>query len=634
MRSTAFALALLATSFARSASAAPAIGTVVPADAEIVGDSLQVQAAVSGPYVVTGVTAKVGVATAPMTLQGSTWRATMDLSAEPIAPATLTITATDASGDTAVLTRALVHDRAPSLTVLTSPLSVARPSLRLRATCADSDAYGCATVAVAVRQSSTSNPNPQTVLATAVGSALDQTVSLAAYEGMAVDVLFTATDTAGAKTTTILQAYVESSPNLALVDEVDGQVLDVDATRILFVDDAGVHVKDRASGVSTLVGPGSPATETVGHLCTAGAVWSHGDWLGGVTTTRSPELVQANGEWAVRQPQSSDVGPVYRQDLTTGTVAQVSPTGAPIYGRGNVDAAGDVAYTRFTASTSSYDIHRVTVSGPDTVVVPSRSVVTSPVHPILDGPLVVFSSRHAAGRRSAILVLTPSGIVTLDPNFGGSYGFTAPYQSYRANGGWVAYNKVVGGTLTAWTRSPAGVEALASPLSDARIISGVSATGEVVYDVGTGTLRRHVSAAGPAAPTKPLAIGGANGSMRDVGGTWYELLGRAVLRVDPSGSGTTPEGGAPSDGGTTGDGGMTPDGGPPSDASAPAVEAPPSGGSVSSSSGAAAPSDDGGVDASAASCAVGRPSSGVSLAAALAVAGVLLRRRRGSRGAR
>jgi hypothetical protein len=522
---------------ARNASALPTISSTSPTNGAIVGDSVVVSATVAAPFVLTSVAAQIGGTSAPMIAAPGKWSVTLDISAEPIAPATMTISATDANGDTATSNVSLVHDHPPSIAVLTPTLSVGRPSLRLRATCTDTDAYGCASVTAAVRR--IGDFGAFTTVATTASAALDQTVSLAAFEGVALDIVFTATDVAGATTSATIQGYVESSPNLALVAERDGRVLDVDATRILFVNDTGVYLEDRATGVAVNVGAGTLATETAGQLVSTGAIWTNGDYLNGVSSPRTARFVTARGDWAIRQVDPS-TAPVIRQNLTTGAMESL-PTGS-VYGFGDIDAAGTVAYTSFSAFV--YDIHRVPVGGPDEIVIPHDTLnIVSPVHPIIDGTTIVFHARSSFGR-SGIAVHSAIGDGFLDTATGQQYGYSLPNVCYRMAGGWIAYNKVVGGSLTAWTRSPAGVEALAGALNDARIIAGVNANGEVAYDVGTGTLARYIGAAGPAGPAKALPIGGANGTMRWFDGAWYELLGRNAFRVDPAGGGDA-DAGAP-----------------------------------------------------------------------------------------
>src|SRR5204862_5812629 len=131
-------------------------------------------------------------------------------------------------------------------------------------------------------------------------------------------------------------------------EEVVGTVLDVDATRVLFVDDTGVRIKDRATNVVTTIGSGTPATETFGHLVSAGAAWTNGDWIGGVTTARGTPLVRARGDWGVRHKLGAVS--VDRENLATGAIETFSGS-APTYGYGDIDPAGTIVWSTYQSGT-------------------------------------------------------------------------------------------------------------------------------------------------------------------------------------------------------------------------------------------------------------------------------------------
>src|SRR5205807_9412042 len=76
--------------------------------------------------------------------------------------------------------------------------------------------------------------------------------------------------------------------------------------------------------------------------------------------------------------------------------------------------------------------------------------------------------------------------------------------------GWIAYTKSVAGHLQARTRSPAGVDALASPYNDVAL-AGLNDLGEVVVDHPTGR----------AVGSPALSIGGSTGTMKYFAGDWY-----------------------------------------------------------------------------------------------------------------
>ena len=164
-------LALLA--LPTAAYAAPAIMLSTPMGGAV-KDDVPVKATVTdGTFAVTSVIAEIGGVTGPLSAAPDrSWSRTLDIASLPIGPVTLTLTATNANGETTTLTRALAHDRSPTLSVGTPAELVATPSLLLQATCSKADMYVCASVTASIGN---------TVLAT--GSALNQTVPVHGLRG-------------------------------------------------------------------------------------------------------------------------------------------------------------------------------------------------------------------------------------------------------------------------------------------------------------------------------------------------------------------------------------------------------------------------------------------------------------------
>src|SRR5262249_39040735 len=134
---------------------------------------------------------------------------------------------------------------APTVTVLTPPELLARPSIRLQATCASDPAYPCTAIDATVNGVAAAHTD---------GTPLDSTVSLAAYDGP-VGIEFTATNAAGKTSTKGITAYTFSDPRFTFVDQGDGPLLDIDDTRLLFLNADGISmtIRDRASRADTLI---------------------------------------------------------------------------------------------------------------------------------------------------------------------------------------------------------------------------------------------------------------------------------------------------------------------------------------------------------------------------------------------
>ncbi len=526
---------------ARAAWAAPTVKIVMPqANSFVYGDSngeLWVSAEISSPFVITSVTAQIGGTSKALSTSGASWSTAIPVAPIPFGPTTLAISASDITGDTATVSIPVTRDDPPQLTVATPDGAVAYPTIRLEASCTDTDIYGCASIAVEMCPSAACTWSP---LASTTAATMDQVVGLPAGE---IKLRFTATDTAGLKTVVTRTVIAETSPNLVAVDELSGTVLDLDATRILFAGTSGIAIKNRASGATAVVAPG---TTSQGHLSSTGAIWQGGDFINGVFTARSGMgRFRARGDWAVWLSQNK----VIRENLATGAVSTFTPDGTLVDQDDpmcDVDAAGNIVYSDYHQE-GSFNIHAVSPDGVDTTL-----PLFNGWQPVVDGARVVWQ-KHAlsSGRRAIEMYNGPQ----LD-DYTSSYASARYFVDYRANDGWVAYTKLVGSGLTARTYSPTNVDALAGPSNSVKGIVAVNAAGEIVYDDGSW----NISSA--AAPAKALNIGLKRGKMVHAGGSWYKLLNNVVFRVDSSGGSDAGAG----DGGIAADGGGADDGGTDSDA--------------------------------------------------------------------
>ncbi len=511
---------------ARSVGAMPTISNAMPANQTVVQSPMKVSANVSSPFVITSVSVTVGSTSHTLGINNP-FATNLDISAVPIGMNAFTISATDANGETATFSGTIDHEELPVLTIGTPDATMALPSLRLLAHCAPTGPFTCASIAVTCAACNSTN------VATVAGPTLDQTVSFPGTESALATLTFTATNTAGLQTHAAVTAYVGSDARVVLVDQLAGPVLDIDATRILYSDATGVHIKARATGTITDLG-GNPATN--GHLSTTGAAWSDGDWIAGVSRTRTNlRLGQARGDFALLYSSlPANVTQIWREDLTTGAVTQIAATG----GSGSstrwpqgvgIRADGTAVYSfAFLMLPVAHEVHAVGIDGTDTLVGDgcdysfdgdhSIGVSTIPTHPSVE-----LCTLHPAGFKG-------SDIANL--------GTTADTsQPMLAAGQWVAFTKVVSGHVTAWTRAPDGTVALASALNNVTSLAALNPDGQLVYDApgplvnGVPSSIRYLGSAGAAFPTKAAPIGGWKGVMQWVGTDWYEIFGSNVFLV-------------------------------------------------------------------------------------------------------
>ncbi len=139
---------------------------------------------------------------------------------------------------------AVLVDTPPTVTVsLPTPGTVGRPFLHLTASCADDQPAGCVSFAVTA--------NGTTMLTAA--SLLDQDISLSAFEGLEVSLVFIGTDSAGQSSSVSRTVYVDSSPALTETVHATGPILDESAAFLLFRTGSSPVVLDRTSGVALVM---------------------------------------------------------------------------------------------------------------------------------------------------------------------------------------------------------------------------------------------------------------------------------------------------------------------------------------------------------------------------------------------
>jgi hypothetical protein len=507
--------------------ASPTVTVTAPASNGVVTDSVTVTGSVQSAITLASVHGQVVAPGSDLALVGNNFSGDVDLSAAAIGPVTLTVTATDTVGGTGSTDVPLIHDHAPTITVTTLEGTVARSSVRLQATCADADMYGCQSVSV-----STSG----TPLATANGTALDQTVSLGSYEGQALTLTFTATDTQGLKTSATRTVYVDTSPLLNPVATVDGPILDFDATRILFSTPQGITLRTRATSNDVVL---SPTPQTYGHLTSLGAIWPGGELRNGVTTPNTATSVVAQGDYALLF--TADV-PTWR-DVVNDVTTPI-PTGSGSFGIGADIAANGVAALSWIPQ-GSIEQQIYTYVGGTFALLPHLSATTRYVMPLTDGTSIVFHQHLLGGStRPPVFLsdlagnetaLTAQGTITSQPE-------EWPPADYQINGGWVAFTNTPNGTpIVVYTRSPSGTVAAVSPFNASTAIDAVSPTGEVVFAVAGGA--RYVGRAGGGMPA--TYSNSFLGRSVYADSSWYVMMGRTLFVHEPGGTdGGAPEAGA------------------------------------------------------------------------------------------
>ena len=494
-----------------------------PTAGQATGDVLNVVGTAQSQFALSEAIATVQAATGPLVISNATmFTGTLDISGVPIGPQTLTVTVKDAFGTTGSTQISLIHDRPPAVSVV-SPLdrSVARPAIRLAASCVDLDMYGCASITAVAGT---------TQLASGT-TAFDQVVSLASFEGQRVNVFFTATDTAGMSTTVTRTVFVDSSPRLFEVDAVGGQILDVDASRILYTANDALRIRTRGTQNDiTVLASGAPS---IGWLTLPGALWNATEWNGTQAVPLPEGQWVANGNTACGVlPSSADRGTGVVRDLTTGVTTTAFPASEGLYAScADVAANGDVIIQRVDGTAMQAYRYR---AGALTRVSDGTNKTRGALS---DGTNVVYEYYHSGSTAGTRLFTAGNEVMLGGP--GGVLSYEARAHYAVAAGAAAFVDFAAGDPLKVFLRSPAGLISQVGAFATNTHIDwgghGNAVTqGNVIHDDTVSVInggKRYL--AKPGIP--PDLISSSLGGARYVGSDWHVVIGRSVFKVVPPG---------------------------------------------------------------------------------------------------
>jgi hypothetical protein len=435
------------------------------------------------------------------------------------------VTATDLLNETGTVNATFFHDDPPVITI-TSPTdwSVARPNVHAVATCTD-DALGvgCLSFKASVG-----------ALQASGSSAIDTTLDLTGYDGQAIDLTLTASDSNGATTQVIRHLFVDTSAHLFAQESVAGRVIDFDAARILLAtSEREVWIRDRrtSSDVTILSAGTEPAG---GWLTPRGALiardWSSpnvsGDYnliesADGQSSTLAtvPAFPIVGGHFVSWVVPTQGGGAVILRDLlaetTTTVVAAVGPDDAGAGTGGfplDIGPEGDLLYVQQTGS--AYSLFRYSNAS-------STKVTTDLFDPApkakTDSTSVAYSQ---ASPPTTVRVSSPNGTSDI-VNVALSSASDLAIAS-----GWVGFMRksVTSGVRQVWVRSPSGVESQISLFGTDSILEFLSGIGEVMFQNGG---RRYLGS-----PSSiPVDVSSALGRAVHECGAWYIIMGNTVFQV-------------------------------------------------------------------------------------------------------
>ncbi len=486
-----------------------------PTTNAIVGNQLVVQVAVTSTYELKTVNASVETQSASLAYSSaaSAWTNTLSLSSLSRGLKTLTITATDAFGNSAQTQTTVLKDLPPVLTVL-EPLvgTVARPSFKISASATDDDPVGTVInvyAGASLLVTGTNNINTQ--------------ASLPGSDGQAVDLRFDAVDSVGHTNSTTRTVYVLSNTNWLELAQVAGPILDVSTNTILFVDGNILKTRSRLSGSETVLLDDPNIIPSVGALTPFGALI--GTLYDGISTPTVYEIrngvvtnlgpgtsISVQGNYAIWYEN----GLIFR-DLLAGTNTTVST----VAWWASLAPNGDVVYG---SETQRYYYNLIVRyrNGTNSVLVNGGYYYAYYGNAQTDGTNLLYA-RYLAGSYGmgpADVVLFDGGTeTTLSTNIG----TTAPLLSQ----GWVAYQILgSGGTLQIWTRSPIGAQVQQTFFGTSSGIQALAPNGQLLFLNGGHLYQARTG-------TTPLDLGTWNfGGAAKVfwqQGRWYTVIGRSLF---------------------------------------------------------------------------------------------------------
>jgi len=504
-------------------SGAVSASIVSPANGALTGDSLWVVAKVTSTLEIQRVSARVEGREVDLGFSPTAyydkyrafpgWTNSISLVGLARGTNTVIVEGTDFFGNSAHDQRDFVYDRKPILEV-TFPLSlsVARPQIRVSASCSDDDPIGCA-----LRVSA----GP--VLASGHNS-VDKVVSLAQYEGGAVTLHFEAADSAGQTTAIDIPVYVESSVRLSETQEVAGGIWNVLPDRILFLEsksDRGIlKIHNRATKVETVVIDQAGRFPQYGALAPKGAMFVGEDGLIyderdgnvialGVLDSKYSLVVEGN--YAIWNSGQT----LILRDLLTGQNTTVSQAAGNW--KNDVASNGDVVFWG-----SDYAVYRYR-SGTTQRLSPDTGVWYTYV--LTDGTWAVYRKGW-----DGLVMNDGTGEIELIPR--GTGPELAPGSNFQIANGWVAYTKPgTSGQLQVWTRSPEGKQTQLTHFGDNSRMSALASNGEVMFSHG----RRYLSRPGET----PIEIDSGLGTAFWQQGEWWVTLGRSLFKVQPGNASIT-----------------------------------------------------------------------------------------------
>lgn len=464
------------------------------------------------------------------------WAGTISLAGLARGSRQVIVTTTDIFNNAATAQATFIYDQPARLTV--SGLvnnSVARPTLRVKASCTDDDPAGCKELDVIFNDTS---------YVTGLPKSFDGEISLLKFNGQRGNLCIRATDSANQRTLSCQNIYVETSPMLIETLSLNGLILDVQENLILFNEPRNgrdvLKVHNRLTGAETelaalLDGKLQPDyLNQTAFLTPTGAIFSMQlDGLNGLPGNsvlresrdgqlmdlgplNSSNSLQVAGRYAIWNSPA-----LFLRDLTSGTTKPISSTGRIGNWMNSLTPSGEIIF--WAGNDIAYHIYRYRN---DQVTQLTSKEGVRDVYPLTDGRNIVFIRYSGPVSQPAyeIVLLTDSGETILASGTG-----NLGRRNFLLNNGWVAYSKPnSSGAEPLWLRSPSGQETQKSFLQAPTEADSLSPTGEVTF-TNNSLNRRYL----PLPGQPPIEIGTLLGRPFWQNGKLFLTIGRSLFQYAP-----------------------------------------------------------------------------------------------------
>jgi len=432
------------------------------------------------------------------------------------------VTGTDANGNSSQAVATLLHDSPARITV-DQPIdsSVVAGTSQLDASCVDDDPAGGCTLSVSVEDGPMLvGPSP---------SPLHASISLDQYDGKLVALLVTAKDSKDQSSVVRRMVWVETSSHLQAIGTVEGNLLAVSGTRLLW--STGSTVGIRQGGTSEIITTTVEGTPQVGlsFLTPVGALFATAVnvapysklylWSNGSLTTKALTALTtlaASGNYVIYNLPPGLNGTLYRTDVTSGTEIKIDTTASNA--NNSVAENGDVAFW-----TTAGEIVRYR-NGAETNVTSDGGSIKD-FYPLTDGINIVFRrSPPTNPDQFEIWLYDGSTLSMLAPSRNGN---AQSVTDYVVNGGWTAFTKDDGsGGFQVWTRSPTGTLQAVAGSGPSPKIRALGPDGSVIFD---SNVDRYYAAPGGT----PTRVSSFHGTVVWDSGHFVMLLGSTALTINP-----------------------------------------------------------------------------------------------------